>query len=108
FVGIEEIAVAALMAEEQPVLADRPRRPAIEQEGAERRYTGAGPDHDDRRLLVPRQREAVGLLHIDLQLIARIDTLGQEGRRQPEPLTLTHDIATTIDRQTQYSSSGPL
>ena len=67
-VGIEEIAVAALMAEEQPVLAGRAGRLAVEQEGAERRDAGARADHDDRRLRILRQREAMRLLHIDLHL----------------------------------------
>ena len=71
------------MAEEQPVLAGRAGGAAVEQEGAERRHAGAGPDHDDRRLGILRQRKTMRLLHIDLQLIAGIDPLGKEGRRQP-------------------------
>ena len=66
------------MAEEQPVLAGRAGGATIEQEGAERRHAGAGPDHDDRGLWILRQREAMGLLHIDLQFIAGIDPLGQK------------------------------
>ncbi len=65
------------MAEEQPVLAGRAGGAAIEQEGAERRHTGAGSDHDDRGPGILRQREAMGLLHIDLQFIAGIDPLGR-------------------------------
>src|SRR5215470_9535309 len=44
---IEEIAVMALMAEEQPVAARRLGSHALVQEGAERRDAGAGADHDD-------------------------------------------------------------
>src|SRR6266403_286842 len=79
FVGIEEIATAALMTEEQPVLAGRAGRLAVEQEGAERRDAGTGPDHDDRRLRVLRQAEAVRLLHIDLELLSLVDALAEEG-----------------------------
>jgi len=74
------IGFAALMAEEQPVLAERTGRAAIEQKGAERRDAGAGPDHDDRRLSDPAAARSRGLLHIDLNLVAGLDAFGKEGR----------------------------
>src|SRR5262249_44955016 len=77
-VRIEEIAIAALMPEEQPVLAGCTRRLAVEQEGSKRRDARAGPDHDDRRPGILRQAEAVRLLHIDLELLAFTDSFAKE------------------------------
>ena len=48
FIGVEEIAGAALVAEEQPVLAGTTRRLAVMEERAEWRHSGARPNHDDR------------------------------------------------------------
>src|ERR1019366_9108307 len=55
-------------------------RLAVEQEGAERGDAGARSDHDDRRSGILRQREAVGLLHIDLDLIAWLDGTTRSNR----------------------------
>src|SRR6185436_4580840 len=91
------------MTEEQPVLAGRAGRLAIEQEGAERRDAGAGTDHDDRRLRILRQTETVRLLHVDLELLAFSDALAEEGRGNTDPLALADDVAHRIDRQRQFS-----
>src|SRR5262249_53091501 len=56
---VEEVAVAALMAEEQPVAARRLHRHTIVQEGAERRDAGAGTDHDYWHGRIVRQCEAL-------------------------------------------------
>ena len=45
----------------------------------------------------------MGLLHIDLQLIAGIDALGEEGRSQPQALALVDHVAHAVDRQRQFS-----
>src|SRR6185437_1169556 len=55
---VEKIAGAMLVAEEQPVAALGPDNPPLLEEGAERRDTGARPDHDHRRVVVLRQAEA--------------------------------------------------
>src|SRR6202043_3131598 len=54
---IEEIVVAALMAEEQPVAAWCVDGVTFMQEGTEWREAGARPDHDDRFRRILRQRE---------------------------------------------------
>src|SRR5579862_3533035 len=91
------------MAKEQPVASGRTGRPAIEQEGTERRDAGTRPDHDDRRLLVLWKAEAVSLLYIDLQLISRLDAFGEEGRGKAEPLALADHVAHAVDRQRQFA-----
>ena len=45
----------------------------------------------------------MGLLHIDLQLIAGIDALGEEGRGEAQALALVDHVAHAIDRQRQFS-----
>src|SRR5205814_7565418 len=94
---------AALVAEEQPVLAGRTGRLAVEQEGTERRNAGAGADHDDWRLRILRQAEAVRLLHIDLELLALADALAKEGRGDTDALALADDVTHGIHRQRQLS-----
>src|SRR5262249_60502621 len=84
-VGVKEVVVRALVAEKEPVAPGRPGGHALVQEGAERRDAGAGTDHDDRRRGIGRQAEGVRLLHIDLELVARPDALGAEGRGDAEP-----------------------
>src|ERR1700739_513745 len=106
FVAVEKIATAALMAEEQPVLAWRAGRLAVEQERTERRDAGARPDHDDWHLRILRQREAMGLLHIDLDRIAGLEAFGEECRSQSKALALADHITHAINRQRQLSRRG--
>ena len=103
FVFIEEVAVLALVAEEQPRIARRLRRHPVVQEGAERRHAGARPDHDDRRRRIGRQGEVVGALDIDLERRARRDRARQEGRGDAQPrAALALDlVAHMIDGQRQ-------
>ena len=96
--SVEEIAAAALMAEDQPVPARRFDGLALVQEGAEWRDAGAGSDHDDRRLRILGQREILRFLHIDLDPVIG-DPVGEEGRGDAEALALADDIANAIDRQ---------
>src|SRR5712691_5967901 len=63
---VEEVVVAALMPEEQPVAAGRLAGHALVEKGAERRDAGAGADHDDRHRGIGGEAEMRGLLHIDL------------------------------------------
>src|SRR6185312_13644524 len=91
------------MAEEKPVLSGCAGRLAVEQESAKRRHTRTWSNHDDRSLSVLWQCEAVRFLHIDLHLLAGIDTLGKEGRGKPEPLAFADDVTHAIDRQRQLS-----
>src|ERR1051326_3513662 len=84
-VFVEEIEVAAQMAEIEPIWPRRLGRQALLQEGAERRDAGAGTDHDDRLAGVSRQREMLRRLHVDPDLVARIDAPGEESRRDAEP-----------------------
>src|SRR5665213_1187591 len=102
-VGIEEVAAAALMAEEQPVLSGRAGRAAVVQEGAERGDASARPDHDDRRVRIRWQRETMRLLNVNFYVIAGLDTLGQENRGQSQPPALPNQIAHAIDCQRQLA-----
>ena len=45
----------------------------------------------------------MGLLHIDLHLVAGIDAFGEEGRGEAQALALVDDVAHAIDRQRQFS-----
>ena len=54
-------------------------------------------------LRILRQTETVRLLHIDLELVALVDALAEEGRGDAEPLALADDVAHGIDRQRQLS-----
>ena len=97
---VEEVAVAALVAEEQPVAAGRLRRHALVQEGAERRHAGAGPDHDDRHGGIGGQAEMLRLLDIDLDACRREPTRSarkvEATPRRMRPLTV---IAHGVDRE---------
>src|SRR5580704_10557542 len=94
---VEEIIIAALMAEEQPVAAGRVDRLPLLQERAKRRHAGAGADHDDRLGWIVRQREMLGLLHIDPDLVAGSDAPAEEGRADAEPRALLDLITYRID-----------
>src|SRR3569623_2149745 len=101
FVGVEEIAFAALMAEKQPVAPRRPSRPPVVQEGAEWCHTGAGADHDDGRLWILRQPEPMRLLNVDLERVARIDALCKKRGGNANALALADHVTNGIDRQRQ-------
>src|SRR5207237_5881940 len=59
-VFVEEIAVVALMAEEQPIATGRFARHALVEKGAERRDAGAWPDHDDGTRSIRGERAVRG------------------------------------------------
>ena len=85
---VEEIGVAALMAEEQPVASRRLGGHALVQKGAERRDAGARSDHDDRHRRVGRQPEVLRTLDVGVHLLPGRDAVGEEGRGHAEPLRL--------------------
>ena len=103
---VEEVVIAALMAEEQPVRPARLGGLALLQEGAERRDAGAGPDHDDRLGRIGRQREMLRLLHIDLELVARAHAAGQESRADAEPHALGDFVAHRVDGERDAAGIG--
>src|SRR5262249_12786175 len=94
---VEEIVVAVLMAEEQPVAAGRPGRHALVQEGTKRRNAGAGTDHDDRGGRVGGETEAIGLLHVDLDPVAGRGAFRQIGGGDAEPATVADFVAHGVD-----------
>src|SRR5262249_36440579 len=96
---VEEIAVATLVAEEQPVAPGRFARHAFVQEGAERRDAGAGTDHDDGHGRISRQTEMLRLLDVDLDLISGAHALAEEGGRDAEPRAAVNGVAHGIDAQ---------
>src|SRR5262249_12285135 len=85
-VFVEEVVVAALVAEEQPIATGRFARHAFVEKRAERRDAGAGPDHDDGRRRVRRKTEVLRLLDVDLDLVAGARPLAEEGGGNAEPL----------------------
>ena len=93
FILVEEVVLAALMAEEQPGAAARAERLPLLQEGAERRDAGARADHDDRRLGIVRQAETVRLLNIGFHRVARRDALAEKGRGDAEPVARADAVA---------------
>ena len=106
FVLVEEVVLAALVAEEQPGAAARAERLALLQEGAERRDAGARADHHDRRLRIVRQAEPVRLLHIGLHDFAGRDALAKEGRGDAEPVARADAIAHRVDGQRHAARGG--
>src|SRR4029079_6804128 len=96
---IEEIIVAALMAEIEPVGPRGLHREALLQERAERRHAGAGPDHDDRFVRIGGQRKMLRLLHIDPHLLARLDAAREESRGDSKTRALIDLVAHRVDRE---------
>src|SRR5581483_1061736 len=80
FVLVEEIIIAALMAEIEPVRPGSPCGKALLQERPERRDAGSGPDHDDRLGRIGRQRKMLRLLHIDAHCLPDPETVAEKGR----------------------------
>ena len=78
-VGVDEIAGAVLIAEEQPVLARGSSRHPLMQEGAERRDAGTGPDHDDLGVIGGQPERLVGG-DVHAHLLADRSPIGEVGR----------------------------
>ena len=106
FVLIEEVVIAVPVAKEQPIAPRRPGRHALAQEGAERRDPGAGADHDDGHRRVGRQREVLRFLHIDLDLVARGDPVGEKRGGDTEPGAAVDGIAHGIDAECDAAAVG--
>src|SRR5262249_15642824 len=78
-VFVEEIVIAVLVTEEQPVMPGCLPRHALVKESAERRDARAGTDHDNRHGRIARKAELLRLLDINLDLVARVRALGKKG-----------------------------
>src|SRR4029077_3419622 len=98
-VFVEEVVVAALMAEEQPIATGRFARHAVMEKRAERRDADAGPDHDDGRRWIRRKTEVLRLLDVDFDLVAGARPLAEEGGGNAEPLAPIDRIAHCVDAQ---------
>ena len=68
-----------MVAEEQPVSAQRLAGGTFLKKGAERRDAGARTNLDHWMRQALRPNEAVGLLHMDAEPAARLDALTQKG-----------------------------
>src|SRR6202034_928528 len=106
FVFVEEVEVAPLMSEEQPIPSGRLGRLALMQKGAKRRDAGTGPDHDDRLREVRRQRKMLGLLNIDPDLVAGRDAAAEERRADAEPHALVDLVTHGIDGERETGGIG--
>src|SRR5262249_40929642 len=82
---VEEIVIAALGAEEQPVAPGRFARHAFVQEGAKRSDAAAGADHDDGHGRGGRQTEVLRLLDVDAALVPGAPALAHERPRDAAP-----------------------
>src|SRR5207245_10087286 len=88
FILVEEIAVMALVAEEQPVAAGRLGSHALVKESAKRGDAGAGADHDDGHGGVGRQAEIMRLLDMGSDGVTGGNALSEECRSGAETLAL--------------------
>src|SRR4029078_6191642 len=104
FFLVEEIVVAALVSEIQPVRAGRIGDKPLLQKRAERRDAGAGPDHDDRLVRIGRQCEMLRLLHVDAHPLARLDAAREESRGDSETGALVDVVAHRVDRERHATS----
>ena len=104
---VEEIAIAALVAEEQPVAPGCFARHAFVQEGAERRDAGAGTDHDDGHGGIGRQTEVLRLLDEDVHRVSGAHALAEEGGRDAEPRAAIDRVAHRIDAQRHAVAINP-
>jgi len=73
------------MAEEQPGLALGLGRHAFLKKRAERRHSGARPDHDDGRVAIGRQGKIMGALDISFNFVAWPQDRTGEGRSDAKP-----------------------
>src|SRR6185437_11382306 len=88
-VAIEEVEIAPLIAEEQPVAPACADRAAFLEKGAKRRDAGPWADHDDRRGALARQAEAVRGPDEGWNLGTRREAFGQidGGKALAQPAT---------------------
>ena len=96
---VEEVAGAALMAEEEPVAPRRTRRFALLQERSERRDAGPRSHHDDRHLRICGKCKRVSALDIGFDLHPGLDAIGKKCGGDTQPSTCTDRIAQRVDRQ---------
>ncbi len=90
---VEEVGRASLLAEEQPVLSRRAGDAALLDERAERRESGAGPDHDQRPRRIGGHREVLLLiLQIHRRRAGDRPAIGEPGRRH----ALAHAAANRV------------
>src|SRR5262249_40644699 len=72
---------------------------ALVEKSTERRDARAGTDHDDRHGRIAWKAEVLRLLYINLDLVARAYTLGEEGGGDAEARAAVDRIAHRVDAQ---------
>ena len=97
--AIKEVAIAPLVAEEEPVAAACARGFALLQECAEGRDAGARPYHDDRRRRIGGQAKAVRSLHEHRNGAPRFQVFGDKARADPLVGAIVHFVAQHADRE---------